>query len=208
MVPFRIGLDALKILQESGSVVGWENLHFAWFQSWYDKSQDVKTCLLQVMPLISNDFNDETARSSKRRFDDSRSARPAWLFSRIFFRIEFWGARLGDGVASGAPGDRTSRRPCGRWRGWEALGAVIPRVGGHQGAVLNQWDKSWILTWRHQFPPHKVTRSGGPPLKSANLGTSSSNNSPKVSKWGCHKGQFFRFRKRSNYKPDRIIKKQ
>ena len=26
----------------------------------------MKTCLLQVMPLISNDFNDETARSSKR----------------------------------------------------------------------------------------------------------------------------------------------
>ena len=31
-----------------------------------DKSHDVKTCLLQVMPLISNDFDDETARSSKR----------------------------------------------------------------------------------------------------------------------------------------------
>jgi len=34
---------------------------------WFiDKSHDVKTCLLQVKPLISNDFNDETARSSKR----------------------------------------------------------------------------------------------------------------------------------------------
>ena len=46
---------------------------------WFiDKFQDVKTCSLQVMPLISNDFNDETARSSKC-FEDSRSARPAWL---------------------------------------------------------------------------------------------------------------------------------
>ena len=168
MVPFRIGLDALKILQESGSVVGWENLHFAWFQSWYDKSQDVKTCLLQVMPLISNDFDDETARSSKR-FEAVRgfSKRQTcmFFFLEAFFGIEFWGARLGDGVASGAPGDRTSRRPCGGWRGWEALGAVIPRVGGHRGAALNQCEKSWILTWCHQFPPHKVTRSGGPPPK-------------------------------------------
>ena len=109
---------------------------------WFiDKSHDVKTCLLQVMPLISNDFNDQTARSSKR-FEDSRSARPASPFSRNFFGIEFWGARLGDGIASGAPGDQKSS---GR-RGWEALGAVIPRVGGHRGAALNQWDKSWILT--------------------------------------------------------------
>ena len=35
-------------------------------------NSDVKTCLLQVMPLISNDFNDETARSSKRRFEAVR----------------------------------------------------------------------------------------------------------------------------------------
>ena len=93
------------------------------------------------------------------------------FFSRNFLRIEFWGARLGDGVASGAPGDQNSRRPCGGRRGWEALGAVIPRVGGHRGAALDQCDKSWILTWHYQFPPRKVTRSRGPPLKSANLGT-------------------------------------
>ena len=72
-------------------------------------------------------------------------------------------------------------------------------------SCIDECDKSWILTWRHQFPPHKVIRSGGPPLKSTNLGTSPSNNSPKVSKWGCHKGQFFRFRKRSNYKLDQTI---
>ena len=54
-------------------------LHQIGIWVYIDKSQDVKTCLLQVMPSISNDFNDETARSSKC-FEDSRSARPAWFF--------------------------------------------------------------------------------------------------------------------------------
>ena len=169
------------------------------FNSASDRNLDFRWC--RWFPTTSTMRRPE-ARSGSKLLEAS----DLHGFFLQFFWIEFWGARLGDGVASGAPGDRTSRRPCGGWRGWEALGAVIPRVGGHRGPALDECDKSWILTWCHQFAPRKVTRSGGPPLKSANLGTSPSN-SPKVSKWGCHKGQLFWFRKLSNYKPDRIVQK-
>ena len=151
MVPFRIGLDALKILQESGSVVGWENLHFAWFQSWFDKfrCEDLFTSGDAV------DFQRLQRRDSQklkavRRFS-KRQTCMFFFFSRNFLRIEFWGARLGGGVASGAPGDRTSRPPCGGWRGWEALGPVIPRAQGHRGAALNQCIAMWQV---RKLNPH------------------------------------------------------
>ena len=81
----------------------------------------------------------EAVRSGSKRFE----APDLHGFFAKKFGIEFWGARLGDGVAFGAPGDQKSS---GR-RGWEALGAVIPRVGGYRGVVLKQCDKS--RSWVH-----------------------------------------------------------
>ena len=51
-------------------------------------NSDVKTYLLQVMPLISNDLDDETARSSKRfeavgRFSKRQTCMA--FFSKVFF---------------------------------------------------------------------------------------------------------------------------
>ena len=133
-----------------------ENSTRIWFSSWMlgEPAPCVFSKLIQQIPRCEDLFTPGDAVDFQRlqRWDSQKlEAAVRWFSKRqtcmaffldFFFGIEFWGARLGDGVASGAPGDQTSRRPQRGRRGWEAVGAVIPRAQGHQGAALNQCDKS------------------------------------------------------------------